>query len=179
MSSDNHTTPRKPTLSNAQCKTVITTVQHCIDTINHTFTLHIPAIHVDFDLKGRVAGCFEMKNHHYRIRFNAEILVNNFQQSLQQTVPHEAAHYITYKIYGRRNIRPHGQQWREIMHILDAPAEIYHQFAVDPATIRRQQRYLYKCSCKSHELSATRHNRINRDKQSYLCRICGTELTLA
>ena len=150
-------------------------LQH-INNINDQYKLTIPPVQIGFDLKGRNAGIFELRNSLCRIRFNKIILINNFEQSLEQTVPHETAHYLTYKIFGRRNIKPHGPQWREIMKILGATADIYHNFDLKNVPIRQQRRFIYSCNCKQHELTATRHNRVFREHATYHCRLCGNIL---
>jgi len=51
-----------------------------------------------------------------------------------------------------------------------------HEFDLAQVSTRRQRRFRYRCDCREHELSATRHNRILRGEQRYSCRKCGREL---
>ena len=171
---DNNTDHRY--LQRNQISQVKSTVLQHINHINNCYNLTVPPVQVEFDLKGRNAGSFELRNSTCRIRFNEIILVNNFQESLEQTVPHETAHYLTYKIFGRKNIKPHGPEWRKIMEMLGATADVYHNFDLKNVPIRQQRRHTYSCGCKQYELTTTRHNRVVRGSAIYHCRLCGNIL---
>jgi SprT protein len=109
------------------------------------------------------------------IRYNLPLAAGQPAAFVAATVPHEVAHVVTHVCHGR--VRPHGTEWRRVMAWFgfDAPARC-HDFAL-PAnkSSRRQRRWRYRCHCREHQLSTTRHNRAQRGL-SYHCRACGQPL---
>lgn len=86
-------------------------------------------------------------------------------------MPHELAHILVYQHFGR--VQSHGKEWKMMMEtVLGVPAEIYHCF--DTQSV--QQQFSYQCACQTHQLSIRRHNAVMRDKKSYICRLCKTQL---
>ena len=57
-----------------------------------------------------------------------------------------------------------------------ADATRCHDYALDESSVRRQRRWDYACACARHELSTTRHNRIQARGAQYHCRRCGEAL---
>ncbi len=110
------------------------------------------------------------------IRFNPWIFAKYYEDNLATTVPHEVAHYLTDCLYGLGRIRPHGHEWRDVMAVFGADPSVTAKYSLAGVPHRRQCRYTYLCGCRSHELSATRHNRIRRRRMSYQCRYCGETL---
>lgn len=136
-------------------------------------------IPVLFDLRGRAAGMFKVAGRRRWIRYNPWIFSKYFTENLRDTVPHEVAHYIVHELYGSRSIKPHGHQWRGLMQHFGADAGV--TFDLDLAGIprRRQRTHAYRCGCREHQLSSTRHNRVLRGTGRYHCLACGTELLYA
>ncbi len=44
---------------------------------------------------------------------------------------------------------------------------------------RQQRTHPYRCRCRIHDVSSTRHNRVLQGVGSYRCRICGSDLLYA
>ena len=97
-------------------------------------------------------------------------------ENLEGTVPHEVAHYITHELFGLHRIRPHGREWKAVMAGFDADPAVTCNFDLSGIPQRVERRYTYHCACGSHELSARRHNRIQRGRGRYECLVCRTEL---
>ncbi|VAW72147.1 hypothetical protein MNBD_GAMMA13-1699, partial [hydrothermal vent metagenome] len=95
---------------------------------------------------------------------------------LQTTVPHEVAHYIADRVWGLASIRPHGVEWRSVMHQLGAEPSASARFDLSGLPVRRQRRFTYRCDCDTHELTACRHNRVSKGRARYHCRQCGAVL---
>jgi SprT protein len=108
------------------------------------------------------------------IRYNLALLDRHGEAFLRDTVPHETAHYVAYRLHGR-GIRPHGAEWRNIMQLFGADPSRCHDYDVAGLSARRLRTYTYHCNCGPHQLSSIRHNRIIRG-QRYLCRRCGEAL---
>jgi SprT protein len=155
------------------------TLEHTRRLINQAsdrFGLPIPQPEVRFDLRGRAAG-MALRPPHGRgiIRYNRAMLAENGLAFIQQTVPHEVAHLVAGIVHGRR-IRPHGAEWRSIMAFFGAEAVRCHSFTVPPHQRRKMRYFSYRCACRNHRLSATRHNR-SQAGVIYLCRSCGSPLS--
>lgn len=136
------------------------------------------AIPVVFDLKGRAAGMFKMIGRRSLIRYNPWIFAKYFEENLHDTVAHEVAHYIIHEVYGRR-ARPHGEEWQALMTAFGAAPEATFQLDLAGVPQRRQATHRYQCSCRTHDVSTTRHNRVQRGVGSYQCIKCNGQLVYA
>jgi len=131
---------------------------------------------IRFDLRGQSAG--QVQWHAGRkplLRYNLDIARRHETDFLTTTVAHEVAHLVTAACHGRT--RPHGSEWRAVMRLLgiESPQRC-HQYALDEVVVKRQRRWRYLCNCRNHELSTTRHKRMQDGTTRYHCRICGTVL---
>lgn len=139
---------------------------------------HFDRVPVLFDLRGRAAGMFKVVGSKRVIRYNPWIFGKYFDENLRDTVPHEVAHFIVHETCGRR-AKPHGQQWRALMAQFGADDGV--TFNLDLAGIpqRRQRTHPYRCTCRVHQVSTTRHNRVLAGAGRYHCRYCEGQLTYA
>ena len=136
-----------------------------------------PEVTIRCDLRGKSAGQFRCYNDgQLIIRFNLQIAELQPDIFIQETVPHEVAHLITWLCHGA-GVRPHGAEWRSVMLYFGyAKAQRCHNFSLSVKASRQQARWHYRCQCQEHWISTTRHNRIGRGLQ-YYCRRCHSELT--
>jgi len=138
---------------------------------------------VRFDLSGTTAGMYTLHGKNGLIRYNPWIFGKYFDENLRDTVPHEVAHYIVYAVYGdrigRRRVKPHGPQWREVMDRFGADPGVTFDLDLEGVPQRRQRTHRYRCDCRLHELSTTRHNRVMRGRGSYQCVHCEGDLVYA
>lgn len=134
-------------------------------------------IPVYFDLKGKAAGMYKVKQSQRMIRYNPYIFARYFSENLSSTVPHEVAHYVVDMMYGMKTTQPHGKEWKKIMSLLNADASVTCNFDLKGLPTRNYQRFDYTCSCRTHELTRIRHNRILKGAK-YLCRHCKQELII-
>ncbi len=104
------------------------------------------------------------------IHLNYRLLIHN-PEELQATYYHELAHIWAYCLYGSRG---HDQQWQTLMAWLGESATRTHRMNVTHLAYR-QKRYLYRCDCQPHYLSAHRHAKIQRGLV-YRCRTCEAKL---
>ncbi|MCU7931782.1 MAG: SprT-like domain-containing protein [Candidatus Thiodiazotropha sp. (ex Codakia rugifera)] len=130
---------------------------------------------IRFDLKGKAAGMILFpRQGSCTIRYNLPLLNRYGEAFINTTVPHEISHLIARNLHGP-NIKPHGLEWKEIMKLFRASPNRCHNFNTDQAEGRNIRYFDYRCDCRSHSLSAIRHNRI-QDGVIYLCQKCGTRL---
>lgn len=124
------------------------------------------------NLRGKSAGIAELQKN--RLRFNAVLLQENEAAFLKEVVPHEVAHLLAWKLYGR-GIRPHGAEWQQIMQqVFQLTPSRTHSFDVKRSG---KMGYFYTCACadKKHALTVRRHNRIIAG-QGYICLQCKSHL---
>jgi SprT protein len=159
-----------------QQQRVIAATQRYIEESERLFNRSFARIPVLFDLHGRAAGMFKVVGRRRCIRYNPWIFAKYFEENLRDTVPHEVAHFVVHELYGLRSVKPHGPQWLEVMQLFDADPGV--TFDLDLAGIprRRQRTHPYRCECRLHEVSTTRHNRVLKGVGLYHCRVCGVQL---
>jgi len=149
---------------------------NCLQQAGQLFQFSPQSVAVTFDLTGSAAGMYRVRGAERVIRYNPYIFAKFFANNLAVTVPHEVAHYVTDRLYGLRNIRPHGAEWKTVMHSLGADPSVTARYDLSGVPVRRQRRYSYRCECSTHQLSSCRHNKIQRGQSSYLCRRCGSAI---
>lgn len=135
-----------------------------------------PVPPVSFDLKGRAAGMYKTGRQARLIRYNPWLFARDFAGHLATTVPHEAAHYVVDVLHGLRHTRPHGREWKRIMHLFGADARATGDYDLEGIPLRRQRRYEYVCGCRQHRLSGVRHRRAQNRLMRYICLHCRGEL---
>ena len=140
----------------------------------HRVALPDPVIR--FDLRGQAAGQARWcSGERPTLRYNLEIACRHERDFLARTVAHEVAHLITAACHGRTS--PHGAEWRSVMaHLGITDASRCHDYALDGIRVKRQRRWDYRCACSTHELSTTRHKRMQAGTTRYHCPRCGSAL---
>jgi len=150
-----------------------------VDYIKHSEAIYqreFEEIDITFDLTGRAAGMYKVSKGNKVIRFNQHHFAKFPEENYQETIPHEVAHYITDQVYGLRNIRPHGKQWKALMHQFGVEPRRTFSYSLEGIPHRMHKRHSYRCSCSEFELTTRRHNTIQKGKANYLCKQCGQKL---
>lgn len=91
---------------------------------------------VQYDLRGRVAGyAYYGKD---LVKFNPVLLHENMEDFKVDTIPHELAHLISYKLYGRSGTG-HGSNWKYVMQRLSGlEAKRCHNMDTTNAQVRKR-----------------------------------------
>lgn len=147
-----------------------------LETARDWFPQHrIQPVKVAFDLIGQSAGHYYPANN--LIRYNSHIAAKYFEHFVQQTVTHEVSHHIVYQLTSkaRTYAQAHGPEWKAVMRRFGVTPERCHNYDLSEIPSKRQRRFSYRCACMQHQLSATRHNRVQKGV-SYYCKSCGGEL---
>ncbi len=145
---------------------VIERVEHAIKTANQRLNKRLKMPTVTFTQRGKIAGSARLQS--WEVRFNPILLKENTDAFLNEVVPHEVAHLIVFKLFGR--VKPHGREWQLIMReVFQVAPRTTHSFDVSSVA---GETYLYKCSCSEYPLTIRRHNRILRGQATYHCRRC-------
>lgn len=136
----------------------------------------LPDPEIRFDLTGQAAGQARWDARLRPVlRYNLAIARRHPEDFVRRTVPHEVAHLVTAACHGRT--RPHGPEWQAVMAFFGIEqATRCHSYSIDEAAVRRQRRWTYICACDRHQISTTRHRRIEAGKTTYHCRRCKAPL---
>lgn len=138
--------------------------------------IELEPVPVLFDLRGRSAGMYRVRNQQRVIRYNPWIFARYFSDNMADTVPHEVAHYAVERMYGTGKTRPHGEEWRSVMQLLGVEPGTTCAYDITGLPQREYRRFAYQCACRRHELTSIRHRRVKRGVR-YYCRSCRHMLT--
>lgn len=138
---------------------------------NIFFDAYFPEPQIKYKKKGSIAGSALLEK--WEIQINISMLLVNRHDFINEVIPHELAHLIAHKIFGK--IRPHGKEWQYIMNdVFHCIAKRTHSFNLPD--VLQQNRYLYYCQCQDHALTRIRHNKIQHGQAQYYCKSCRTLL---
>lgn len=143
--------------------------------LNDHFKMNMPIPPVFYDVTGTTAGL--AKYHSMSIHLNTKLLLENLEDSIANTVPHEVCHLTTYykHLLDKRPgmPKPHGAAWKLMMWVAGASARRTHEYDVEEI-ISKKTEFLYKCNCPSgHKISKIKHNKIKAGAK-YKCLKCGS-----
>lgn len=142
------------------------------------YKIRLPKARIDYSLRGRCAGQAKVvRNGDTFLRLNLQLLTENIEDFLRQTIPHEIAHLVVgwQNRNKRQRPRPHGQEWQAVMQDCFGLEPIRcHAYETTAARIVKRP-FLYHCRCREHRLTSIMHNRISGRYQA-LCKTCRTPL---
>jgi len=160
-------TMKSPRLPIAQQQAVMRMLREKLQQANQYLKRDYPEPKLVYQQRGTAAGTAWLQT--WEIRLNPVLLLENQQAFIDEVVPHELAHLLVWKYFGR--VAPHGKEWKWMMEtVLGVPARRTHQFAVNSV---RSQTFPYYCRCQQHQLTVRRHNRVQRGESEYRCLQCG------
>ncbi len=109
------------------------------------------------------------------LRFNQAFLARYWDDMMENTVPHEVAHFVAKVREGREPDfieDGHGPNWEGIMKDFWVRPLIHHRYSIE-----HTRPYVYRCSCREVPLTSIRHNRSQRKGGAYYrCKRCGNSL---
>ncbi|WP_319781597.1 SprT family zinc-dependent metalloprotease [Oceanisphaera sp. IT1-181] len=144
---------------------IITHVQDCMQLAATELAREFAQPLVRFNQGGRIAGSAWLER--WELRFNPVLLADNEAEFMDEIVPHEVAHLVTFACFGK--VKPHGREWQHIMQsVFGLTPRTRHQLD----TSKVAPTFSYQCACRSHQLTLRRHNKIMRAQQRYLCLHC-------
>jgi SprT protein len=126
---------------------------------------------VTYGLRGKSAGV--SYDHLNWIEFNLFLFRENFDEFINQVVPHELCHawQDQLKLKGR----PHGKEWKGLMARMGLVAERTHNFCVE-FSLSRTGLFRYRCNCNcgvGHMVGLEMHREMEAHPLSYRCEKCG------
>ncbi len=171
-------------LSAEQRREVVNKTHAYIEQAAVLFNIKTKPVEITFNLKGRSSGMYRIRHgkglifmqQHREIRYNPYIFSKYFEDNYTTTIPHEVAHYVTDIIYGLKNIKPHGREWKAVMHAFDADASVTANYDLSGIPLKKQSLFTYQCDCREHQLTSIRHNKIKKRRFQYYCNYCKQRL---
>jgi SprT protein len=146
-------------------------MDECYAILEKHFGVKLSRPTVRYDLEGHVAGYALIREN--AIRLNLHLISTHRDDMINNTLPHEIAHIVTYQIYP--SATAHGRHWASVMWVLGLPADRCHTYETKAARVRKRE-YHYECGCpEGHLVTKTIHNRIQQGRM-YTCRKCHTRL---
>ena len=145
---------------------------------NEIYKIDMAKPKVDSSLRGATAGQYSRNTH--SIKINLVLFQENFEDYIENTLPHEVAHAVARYMYRdiSRRIMPHGQEWKMVMRDFGKNPRRCHSYDTSSAqsrTVRRE--YSYSCGCPTpHNFTIIRHRRA-LNGAVYRCRKCNSPLT--
>ena len=136
-------------------------LRECIAIANKRYNIDLKFPTVVYQKRGTTAGTANYRT--WTIDINPVLLVENFDDMLADTVPHEMAHLITDTVYpeahesgpmqrtrrgwkrGKRSV--HGSEWQSVMRVLGVNPSRTHSYDTTNARVREKVSYDYKCNC--------------------------------
>ncbi|SUB81403.1 SprT-like family [Pragia fontium] len=151
----------------ASQQAVMRCLRHYLALANAHLDSQYPEPKITYRQRGTSAGTAHLTL--WEIRLNTILLVENGQQFIDEVIPHELAHLLVYRQFGR--VSPHGSEWQWMMEkVLGVPASRTHNFNVRSV---QGNTFPYSCLCQTHLLTVRRHNKILRKESEYRCKKCG------
>lgn len=155
---------------------IIEKVETCLATAEKFFNkTFIRPDNIMFKRSGTTAG---WSNYNAKtLMFQLDLAEKNADHFINQTVPHEVAHYVQRAVYGYGCVKPHGKEWKYIMRrVYGIQPDRCHSYDVSVTKKRNVKRFTYSCGCKTHQVSAVKHNRIVLKNVNYVCVSCGERI---
>jgi SprT protein len=148
----------------AQIEQIKARVQECIAIAEDKYSIKLPKVNVRFDLKGRAAGQAGMQYGRFFLRFNRNHIQlggQTFDHLLNDTVPHEVAHFVCFAFpqLGRN----HDAGWKRVCIALGGNGQRCYSEEDAPEAVAAQRPYVY-ITTTGHECRVTKiiHTKIQR-----------------
>lgn len=163
-------------ISEAQQRQVIRATDRLVRRASERYDWPMTTPQVDFDLRGKTAGMYQIHGRRRRIRYNPWVFAKHYEDSLNDTVPHEVAHFVVDCMFGFHRVKPHGPEWQGVMRDFGVEPRATGQYDLEGVPVKQYRTFEYHCGCRSHQLTMIRHRRIQDRRARYLCNTCGNYL---
>lgn len=166
-------------------------LRECIAIAEDRFGIVFKYPTVLYTKRGRVAGTANYIK--WEVNFNSVLLMENLEDFIARTVPHEMAHLVDYQMHPenfevgltydrrgrlRREKRDaHGRTWKNIMVMFGADPSRCHSYDTSNSKVHKRTaaKHLYVCkTCQAEmKLGPQRHRKMTMGMTRYWNRGCG------
>jgi SprT protein len=143
-----------------------------IDLANQIYKLDLPYPEIKCTLKGKVAGYAYCKK--WKVNYNGHFLKNHTDHFLVQTVGHEIAHLVAYKLFKSHR---HDSRWQSVMYKFDLDPTRCHDYDCTTLPKYVDNAYVYTCGCMDHTITQRIHTKIIQGNNR-TCNTCKQVLVL-
>lgn len=127
-----------------------------------------PRVEFSNQLTSTAGKAYFMNN---RIVLSSKLLELNTDKFINDTPAHEAAHLISFLLYGTSGMG-HGAKWQSVMRTIGQVPKRCHNMKTPP-----KRTVSARCGCDTHQITPARASKMRRGAR-YSCRKCNTELEL-
>jgi len=148
-------------------------VDHFISVANEEYGHSMEGPYVRFDKRGTCGGTANSQL--MELNFNAGLMLENWDEYMNQVIPHEVAHLVKARVFGSnrkgRMMSSHGGYWKQVMRAFGLEPDRCH--SMDTSKFKQfkspVRKFIYECPCCQQEviLTAVRHNRMVRGTHNY------------
>ena len=169
---------------------VETKLRNCIAMAEHAYGQKFKFPAIRYDIRGTVAGRADIYG--WEVKFNPILLMENIDDFINRTVPHEMAHLVDYQLhpenfestvtwvpgYGARRTKRdiHGYTWKSIMIVFGADPSRCHSYDTKNARVKKRGRAKHVWSCcgcgREMHLGPVRHRNMIGGAVQYWMRDC-------
>ena len=110
-------------------------VRHFINEANRLYGKNMEMPGWSWKQSGRIAGQASLLS--WKLTFNPDYFTHYHDRMLSQTVPHEVAHLVAYKIFGDRG---HGRFWKMVMRHFGCDPDRCHDMSLEGVKCRKSKR---------------------------------------
>ncbi len=160
---------------------IISKVKLCLQLVEGRHGLDLPIPTIDYSMVGATSGQANLKT--WAIKLNSILLMENLEEMINDTVPHEVAHLAVHAVYPNRRV-VHGPEWATMMILFGLEPTRCHNYDTTNSS-RKRRAWTYICACehergknKTHLLGAKRHRKQQAQGLTYYCRDCRAFLVL-
>jgi|SRR5271157_174749 len=158
-------------------------VGECIAKADKYFNKKHQVPQIQYTVRGTTAG---QASGSWMVNFNPILLMENIEDFMTDTIPHEVAHCIDsangrddnamWRFMAGKKRSVHGDSWKRIMRMLGADPDRCHTYDVKNAQVKVKAKYDYRCGgCnQSFLVSSVLHNKMQRGQHRW-CRKCGRD----
>jgi len=157
-------------LTLVQKSAVYERVDHFMNIANDEYHHNISGAHVRFDKRGTCGGTADHEM--MELNFNASLMLDNWDEYMNQIIPHEVAHLVKAAVFGTSRkgsmMSSHGGYWRQVMRVFGINPDRCH--AMDTTKVAMPKaKHIYICDKCQKELviSSVRHNKMVRGTKKY------------
>lgn len=152
---------------------IISEVKKTVDYAHQIFPIIMPMPAIELINRGTKGGSAHY--HKHVVKFH-EILAKENPNEFHNTIKHEIAHLIAFRMYGEKG-KGHGKLFKSVFIKLGGNGKRTHSYKTSHLKQKYTcRRYEYSCKCpgKFFWLSQQKHNQLVSNKKQWFCRKCHT-----